>query len=70
MLGVVEFPWTTVLVWAFVGLLAALIAAAFWGKTQGGLAVYLRFAFCGVLIGAFLGLCYHVLVGVCRLEFQ
>ena len=50
MLGIAEFPWTTVLIWAFVGLMAALvIAAAFWGKTQGGLAVYLRFAFYGVL---------------------
>jgi hypothetical protein len=28
---------------------ALVIAAAFWGKTQGGLAVYLRFAFYGVL---------------------
>jgi hypothetical protein len=70
-LGVLPFPWTTVLIWAFVGLLAAMVlAAALWGTTPGGQTVYIRFAIFGALTGAFLGLCYHVLVCVCRLQLQ
>jgi uncharacterized membrane protein YeaQ/YmgE (transglycosylase-associated protein family) len=71
LVGVLEFPWITVLVCAFVGLLAGLlIAAILWWRTPGGQTVYLRLGVVGALTGGFLGLCYHVVVCVCRLELS
>jgi hypothetical protein len=68
-LGLDPFPWLLVFCCGVVG--AAIGPGArfvFWGDTAGGMLVAIRLAFWGMLTGAFVGLCYHMMSDrICRL---
>ena len=69
-MGMHEFPWTTVGVWAGVGLFVAIgIRLAFWRNENPGIHIDFGLAFLGPLIGAFLAVCYYVVVRRCDLIF-
>ena len=55
--GLTEFPWTTVLACAAIGLIVGLaIKVVFWGSTPGGMFVGIRLGIYGLIAGGFLGL--------------
>ena len=69
--GLTEFPWTTVLACAAIGLIVGLvIKVVFWGSTPGGMFVGIRLGIYGLIAGGFLGLCYHVIRGFCGLTLS
>jgi hypothetical protein len=67
-LGLSPFPYLAVAVGGLIGLVGGVGARfVFWGNGPGGTVVAIRLGFWGILTGAFLALCYHMVNGVCRL---
>jgi hypothetical protein len=65
-LGIREFPTTTVAIWVFVGVMAALgFCFMFREAIAGRIPVHFGVVVLGVLVGGFLGCCYHLLVENC-----
>ena len=68
LMGVVEFPALTVGAGMLLGLLAAFgIKFWFWRNVQPGVHVCFGLTVVGLIVGGFLGFCYHLLVENCYL---
>lgn len=69
-LGWREFPWTVVIVWVLIGLVAALgTRLMLWRKESPGIHIDSGLALMGTFVGAFLGICYYVVVQHCGFTF-
>ena len=67
-MGIREFPYTTVGVWIFLGLMAALaFGYVFRESITGRLHIHFGLVIVGAFIGGFLGFCFHMLVENCYL---
>lgn len=65
--GLTPFPYLTLAIGGVLGTAGGIAAhVVFWGDTPGGTVTAIGLGFWGLRIGSFLGLCHHMVAGVCR----